>query len=104
MKRRDEYILKMQENLDKLNTMLNEFEDKTGDRANKAQARFMEEKNKLKAQAKQINEKLNDMRVATEASWEQMVDSTEVLHHALIASLHYFKAELKSDKSTKEEK
>lgn len=56
------------------------------------------------AQAKQINEKLNDMRVATEASWEQMVDSTEALHHALVASLHYFKAELKSHKSTKEEK
>jgi hypothetical protein len=104
MKRRDEYILKMQENLDKLNTMLNEFEDKAGDRANKAQARFMEEKNKLKAQAKQINEKLNDMRVATEASWEQMADNTEALHHALVASLHYFKAELKSHKSTKEEK
>ena len=104
MKRRDEYVLKMQEKLDHLNQMITEFEDQAEKKAQLVQVKFLEEKSKLNAQAEQIHDKLNEMRVATEAGWEQLADGKEALHHALVASLHYFKTELKSHQATKEEK
>jgi len=100
MKRRDEYILKMQEQLDTLNTMLGDIENKTEETTTAAHQKYIEEKNKVYEQAKIIREKLNEIKSATEDTWEKMIDSTETLHHALFNSLHYFKSQLKDHPSS----
>ncbi len=102
MKKRDEYVLKMQESLDSLNAMLKEFESSAEMKATEAQHKFLQEKHHLTKQAHLIGERLNEMKRATETSWEHMIESTEIMHHALISSLHYFKGQLKAHQAEKD--
>lgn len=95
MSKRDEYIEKMKQQLDGLNTQLKELESK----GETAQAEFLE---KHAEQITQLREhyvaalgKLDEVKSASEDKWESVVTEGEKIHKAFVHSFNYFKSQLK---------
>ena len=95
MSRRDEYIEAMKNQLDELNTQLTSLESK----GEAAQAEFTE---KHKDQIAQLREhynaalsKMNEIKSASEETWESLLAEGEKVHKAFVHSFNYFKSQLK---------
>lgn len=95
MSKRDEYIEAMKRQLDELNAQLTELEKK----GEAAQAEFTE---KHKDQIAQVRghynaalSKINEIKTASEDTWESLLAEGEKVHKAFVHSFNYFKSQLK---------
>lgn len=95
MSKRDEYIEVMKRQLDELNEQLTQLEKK----GEAAQAEFTE---KHKDQIAQVRghynaalSKMNEIKAASEETWESLLAEGEKVHKAFVHSFNYFNSQLK---------
>ncbi|MFZ6719937.1 hypothetical protein [Undibacterium sp. Ji49W] len=93
--KREAYIASIKTQLDELNVNLAEIETKVANTKAAAQAHYAEEMIKLHRQSQQVQDKLAEIKVASEETWEDMINGTEKIRDAFVNSFHYFKAQLK---------
>lgn len=94
MTKKSVYIEKMKTQLDALNTNMNALEAKTEETKEEARALYKEEMRKLRHQSKLAVSKLNEIKAASEDSWETMVAEMEKVRDAFTHSFHYFKSQV----------
>lgn len=94
MTKKSVYIEKMKTQLDALNTNMNALETKTEETKEEARALYKEEMRKLRHQSKLAVAKLNEMKAASEDTWETMVTEMEKVRDAFTHSFHYFKSQV----------
>lgn len=94
MLKRDEYVAKLKLQLDELNVKMAELEVKAQEVKEDARERYQEEVSKLHVQSKLAISKLEELKTASEESWEGMVASAEKVRDAFVHSFHYFKSQL----------
>lgn len=88
------YIEKMKAQLDELNATMNTLDAKTAEAKEDARALYKEEIAKLRHQSTLAKAKLDDMKTATEESWDAMVAEMEKVRDAFTHSFHYFKSQV----------
>lgn len=94
MTKKSVYIEKMKTQLDELNASMNTLEAKTQEAKADARDMYLQEMAKLRHQSKLAVAKLDDMKVATEETWETMVAEMEKVRDAFTHSFHYFKSQI----------
>jgi hypothetical protein len=94
MSNRDTYISKMKLQLDEWNAALDELEAKAREAKEDARDRYTIEMSKLRQQSQLAIDKLDELKAASEESWESLVAGTEKVRDAFIHSFHYFKSQL----------
>ncbi len=94
MTNRETYIAKMKLQLDDLNTEMNKLEAKAKEAKENARDKYNEEMQNLRHQSKLAVEKLEELKAASEDSWETFVAGMEKMRDAFIHSFHYFKSQL----------
>jgi hypothetical protein len=94
MSKRSAYIAKMKIQLDELNDNMNKLDAKALEAKEDARAMYREEVRKLRHQSKLALAKLDELGVATEATWETMVTEMEKMRDAFTHSFHYFKSQV----------
>jgi len=94
MLHRDEYIAKMKVQLDDLNDSMNKLESSAATATNDVQTTYQLEMNKLRTQSQLAVDKLKELRLAGESSWQELVGETEKVRDALISSYHHFKTKI----------
>lgn len=94
MTTRDTYIAKMKLQLDELNESMSKLEAKAETAKEEARAKYKEEMVKVRHQSKLANEKMEELKSASEDSWDSMVASTEKVRDAFIHSFNYFKSQV----------
>jgi uncharacterized alpha-E superfamily protein len=94
MTKKSVYIEKMKTQLDELNANMNKLEAKTEEAKEDARAMYKAEVGKLRHQSKLAVAKLEDMKVASEETWESMVTEMEKVRDAFTHSFHYFKSQV----------
>ncbi|MFZ6758570.1 hypothetical protein ACO0K9_15310 [Undibacterium sp. Ji50W] len=93
--KREAYIASIKTQLDELNVNLAEIETKIASTTAAAHAQYAEEMMKLHKQSQQVQDKLAEVKVASEETWEGMINSTEKVRDAFINSFRFFKEQLK---------
>jgi len=88
------YIEKMKSQLDELNASMNKLDAKTEEAKADARDMYLEEMRKLRHQSKLAVAKLDDIKLASEESWEAMVTEMEKVRDAFTHSFHYFKSQV----------
>jgi len=86
MTQRTEYIEKMELQLDKLNKKMSGLETTAQEAKEEARQKFKDEMSKLRQQSKIAVAKLEELKVASEDSWENMVTDMEKMHDAFTHS------------------
>lgn len=94
MSKRAAYIAKIKLQLDQLNAKMNQLEAKAHEVKADAQAQYKQEMNLLRRQSKLATAKLEELKAATEATWESMVAEMEKVSDAFTHAFHYFKSQL----------
>lgn len=94
MTKKSIYIEKMKTQLDELNASMNKLEAKTEEAKADARDMYKAEMGKLHHQSKLAVAKLEDIRIASEESWEAMVGEMEKVRDAFTHSFHYFKSQV----------
>ena len=94
MSKRDAYIAKMKLQLDELNAKINDLEAKAQEAKADVRDMYRDEMKKLRHQSGLALAKLDEIKVAGEDSWENMVAEMEKIRDAFIHSFHYFKSQL----------
>lgn len=94
MTKKSIYIEKMKTQLDELNANMNKLDAKTEEAKDDARAMYKEEMAKLRHQSEVAKGKLDDMKVATEETWDSMVTEMEKVRDAFVHSFHYFKSQV----------
>ena len=95
MAKKEAYINRIKAQLDDLNIALADAEARAAKSKEAAQEKYAAEMAKLHEQAQQVRDKLEEIKSASESTWENMIASTEKVHDALVNSFKYFKAQLK---------
>jgi ribosome recycling factor len=80
MSKKYAYIAKMELHLDKLNTQMGELEAKAQEAKEEARSNYKEEMSKLRHKSKLALAKLEELKAASEDSWETMVADMEKMH------------------------
>jgi phage-related minor tail protein len=93
--KRDEFIEKMKQQLDDINAQISEFESKTEETGEKVRADFDAQVDKMREHGKQMQAKLDELRGASEDSWDRMMEETRKVRDAFIHSVNYFRSQLK---------
>lgn len=88
------YIEKMKAQLDELNASMNKMDAKTQEVRDDARAVYRKEMAKLRHQSQLAVAKLDDMKTASEETWESMVADMEKVRDAFTHSFHYFKSQV----------
>lgn len=115
MAKREDYVAKMELQLDKLNAQMGELEAKAQEAKEDARKNYKEEMGKLGQQTKLAMAKLDELKSAGEDSWETHVADMEKMNEALTQSfLSFFQVFLQvptvtwphspEEKSVKEDK
>ena len=115
MAKREDYVAKMELQLDKLHAQMGELETKAQEAKEDAREKYKEEMGKLGQQTKLAMAKLDELKSAGEDSWETLVADMEKMNEALTQSfLSFFQVFLQvptvtwsqppEDKSVKEDK
>ncbi len=91
MSKKDSYIAKMKLQLDELEAKMNRVEAKAKE---DALDKYQEEIGKLRKQSKLAVAKLEELKAASEETWESMVTEMEKVRDAFVHSFHYFKSQL----------
>jgi predicted nucleic acid-binding Zn-ribbon protein len=94
MSKRETYINKMKLQLDELNEKMITLETKTQEVKQDARHLYQEEMRKLRHQSKVAAVKLDEIKAATEETWEAMVTEMEKVRDAFTHSFNYFKSQL----------
>lgn len=94
MTKKSIYIEKMKTQLDELNANMNKLDAKAEEAKDDVRAMYKEEMAKLRHQSKLAVGKLDDMKVATEETWEAMVTEMEKVRDAFVHSFNYFKSQV----------
>ena len=94
MNTRETYIEKMKLQLDELDAKMNTLDAKTEEVKQDARHLYQEEMRKLRHTSKVASAKLDEVKLATEESWETMVAEMEKVRDAFTHSFHYFKSQL----------
>jgi predicted nucleic acid-binding Zn-ribbon protein len=93
MQSRDTYIAHMKKQLDELNTKMSTLESKTEQARIEAKDKYKEEMAKLRHQSQLALDKLNELKTASEDSWDTMSHEMEKVRDAFQHSFNYFKAQ-----------
>ncbi|MBK6593119.1 MAG: hypothetical protein IPG23_10445 [Burkholderiales bacterium] len=94
MDKKSVYIEKMKTQLDELNANMNTLEAKAEEAKDDARALYKEEMAKLRHQSEVAKGKLDDMKVASEDTWDAMVTEMEKVRDAFVHSFNYFKSQV----------
>jgi predicted nucleic acid-binding Zn-ribbon protein len=94
MTTRDEYVAKMETQLDDMNAQLDKLATKSKAARQEMQARYKQEMADLRAQSSKASAKLIEMQTAGEDTWEGMVAEMEKIGDAYKHSYNYFKSQL----------
>lgn len=94
MSKRDEYITATKLQLDELNASISKLEARAQEAKDDARDKYNEEMRKLRHQSRLAVAKLDEMKAASEESWEAMVSEMEKVRDAFKHSFHYFKSQL----------
>ena len=95
MSKRDAYIAKMKLQLDQLNTKMGNVETKAREAKEDARDKYKEEMGKLRAQSQLAVAKLDELKAASEDTWDKMVTEMEKVRDAFTHSFNYFKSQVK---------
>ena len=95
MLKRDAYIAKMKLQLDELNTKMGNVETKAREAKEDARDKYKEEMGKLRAQSQLAVAKLDELKAASEDTWDKMVTEMEKVRDAFTHSFNYFKSQVK---------
>ena len=77
------------------NAQINEFESKTEQTGEKVRADFDAQVDKMREHGQQMQAKLDELRGASEDSWDRMMEETRKVRDAFIHSVNYFRSQLK---------
>ena len=91
---RSEVTAKLKLQLDELNNKIDEVQARTHDAKVEARERYQAELTKLRHQSKLAMAKFDELKLASEDSWDMMVAETEKLRDAFIHSFAYFKSQV----------
>ena len=94
MTKRDEYIAKMKTQLDELNAKMSRVEANAKEARDEARAKYKEEMVKLRHQSTVAATKLDELKAASEDTWEATLSEMEKLRDAFVHSFSYFKSQL----------
>ena len=95
MSKRDEYIAKMKQQLNELNTQLGELESKAKVGQKELGKKYDEQVAHLRELSHTSKKKLDEVMEAGEDKWEVLVAEGEKVHKAFVHSVNYFKSQLK---------
>ena len=90
---RAEYTEKVKQQLDALNTKVDEIEGKMQLAKAEVRASYRAELGKLRLQSEQASDKLDQLQADGEASWDKMVLEMDKVRDAFMHSLNYFKSQ-----------
>ena len=94
MSKKNAYIEKMKLQLDELNAKMNKVDAMAKDAKEEARDKYQQEMALLRKQSKIAVAKLDEMKTASEETWEAMTAEMEKVRDAFIHSFHYFKSQL----------
>lgn len=94
MSTKDAYIAKMKLQLDQLNVKMSELEAAAKEAKADVRDSYRKEMSKLRHQSRQAMAKLEEIKLAGEASWEALVAEMEKIRDAFVHSFHYFKSQI----------
>ena len=88
------YIEKMKSQLDELNANMNKLEAKATEAKADARDAYLEKMRKLRHQSKLAGAKLDELKTASEDSWDIMVAEMDKVREAFVHSFNYFKSQV----------
>lgn len=91
---RDAYVAAMKAQLDELNAKMTRLDARAEEAKLDARAKYKEEMAKLRHQSDLASAKFDEMKAASESSWDAMVAQMDKVRDAWLHSFHYFKAQL----------
>jgi uncharacterized protein YukE len=94
MSKKDEYVAKIKQQLDDLNTQIDKLEAKALEAKGDALKKYKEQMGNLRKQSQEVQDKLAEIKAATEDTWEGLVAETEKIWDAFKHSFEYFKSQL----------
>lgn len=94
MSKRDEYAASMKQQIDEMNQNIDKLERKAKQASNAVEMKYDEQVARLRAQVKQAKTRLDELKSASENTWEKMTDEVENVAKALKQSYNYFKSQL----------
>ena len=94
MTKRDEYITRMKTQLDELNAKMSRAEESAKEARDEARVKYKEEMAKLRHQSTVAATKLDELKAASDDTWDAMASEMEKLRDAFVHSFSYFKSQL----------
>jgi len=95
MSKREEFVEAMKRRLDEMNVEIDQLESRLNAQREKFGVTYDEQLQQLKASARAVRNKINEIKVAGDERWETLVVEGEKIQKALIHSFNYFKSQLK---------
>ncbi len=92
--KRTEYTEKVKAQLDAWNARIDTLEKSAHDAKKDMRDSYFSEIAKVRHQSKLAKQKLDDIRAASEESWEKMVTEMDKINDAFLHSFHYFKSQV----------
>ena len=94
MSKRDEYTAKIKTQLDDLNKQMDELSAKAKDAKEDARDAYNAEMAKLRHQSKLAVAKYEEIKIASEDTWDKMVAEMDKISDAFVHSFKYFKSQI----------
>lgn len=94
MSKRDEYTAKIKTQLDDLNKQMDELSAKAKDAKEDAREAYNAEMAKLRHQSKLAVAKYEEIKIASEDTWDKMVAEMDKISDAFVHSFKYFKSQI----------
>ncbi len=94
MHNHDAYIAKMKSQLDELNANMTKLDAKAKSVSEETRATYQAEMDKLRERSAAALAKFEEIKVASEASWKNMVAEMEKVRDAFTSSFAFFKTQL----------
>lgn len=94
MSNRDIYVAKLKLQLDELNASIGQLEAQAQAAKKEWHANYKEQIAGLQKQSDQAAVRIEEIKTATENSWEALVTEMDKTRDALVHSFHYFKSQL----------
>ncbi|MCM2339928.1 hypothetical protein [Rhodoferax sp.] len=88
------YIEAMKAQLDELNVNMNKLDARATEAKADARDAYLEEMRKLRHQSKLAGAKLDELKAATEDTWDNMVKEADKVRAAFVHSFSYFKSQV----------
>lgn len=95
MSKRDEFVQKLKDQIDSINSDIDELEKKAESVKKDARAKYLKELEEAKSQRAELESKVTQVRQAGEDAWSDLKDEAEHTYKALRNSINYFKSHFK---------